>query len=195
MLGITDLIIMIIPAIPFLYSFVYFLSCPSNSIDEASYWEIFVILFNLAMIEITDMFFVMFCYYPEKIDLSLGIVNIITILLIQDMIFYTFHRIMHEIPILYKNVHSTHHSRYGPIYALYVNPLDNVLTNIFPLFLSVILFPIPLWMVKILIAYQMYNVTKAHRKGSLHEVHHLNMKKRFGTVYFMDIIFETYWDN
>lgn len=59
--------------------------------------------------------------------------------IIFDFFHYWTHRIIHQIPFLYKNIHKTHHTYSYPnvFIAYYQHPLDLVLTNLLPTLLSI----------------------------------------------------------
>lgn len=58
--------------------------------------------------------------------------------IIFDLFHYWTHRMIHEIPYLYKNIHKIHHTYQYPnvFIAYYQHPIDLVITNLFPTFIS-----------------------------------------------------------
>lgn len=62
---------------------------------------------------------------------------------IFDFFHYWSHRLLHQVPFLYKNVHKHHHAHPYPIsiIAFYQSPLDLFLTNCLPTFATFLLLP------------------------------------------------------
>lgn len=85
-------------------------------------------------------------WYSHKNDLvwnSTDLLYFIPISFLFEIIFdffhYWIHRVIHQIPFLYKNIHKIHHTYSYPnvFIAYYQHPLDLILTNLFPTLLSV----------------------------------------------------------
>jgi len=62
--------------------------------------------------------------------------------IIFDFFHYWTHRVMHEKKFLYKNFHKKHHKhiKLEPILTFYQDPIDLLLTNSFPMILSLYIF-------------------------------------------------------
>jgi len=87
----------------------------------------------------------------------------------EDLCFYTSHRILHEVPYLYKNIHKQHHEFTAPFAwtGAYAHPLEFLLGNALPasagalvlLPFGILLHPLVMW---VWLALRVYYVTDAH---------------------------------
>jgi sterol desaturase/sphingolipid hydroxylase (fatty acid hydroxylase superfamily) len=85
--------------------------------------------------------------YPMLPSLSTGILQVFALQLMGDFFLYWGHRIQHEIPYLWKNFHSLHHTldTPTPLGTIYIDSIDATLQGAFPILLSTaILRPHPL---------------------------------------------------
>jgi len=65
--------------------------------------------------------------------------------LVFDFLHYCMHRLCHEVPWLYVNIHKIHHNHHGNLHVgstLQMHPVDGLLTNTLPLLMAVFLVPI-----------------------------------------------------
>jgi len=122
---------------------------------------------------------------------NFNIKNIILFLILQDIWFYTFHKLFHSIPILYR-IHKLHHSKFGPFFTWYIDWREHVLINIGSFTIPWLLFPNnPIVLVSLIII-QIYSAVDGHKEKSQHEIHHLFNNRRYGSIYLLDRIFGTY---
>ena len=70
---------------------------------------------------------------PSRYKIIFDMTNI---MLMTDTWFYFMHRLCHEVPFLYKNVHKKHHEWVNPVTAtvIYASHIENVFINIGPLY-------------------------------------------------------------
>lgn len=66
------------------------------------------------------------------------VIEIVGLTLVADLLLYLGHRIQHEIPWLWKNIHSRHHqlASPSPIGTVFIDPLDATLQGSLPLMFS-----------------------------------------------------------
>ena len=90
----------------------YFKIITSNYIFAMIYLYIFLILFKSSI------------FNKKNINITLGIGKIILYLILIDILFYFYHRIVHRTPCL-KNLHNLHHEYYSiPSDAIYVSKYE-----------------------------------------------------------------------
>ena len=118
-------------------------------------------------------------------------------LLITDFTFYGIHRAFHQ-SYLFKKIHYIHHRffyTYG-MGAIYAHPLDFLLANLFPTFLTVwIIPPTRDTAIFIIVFSSTFTVFVSHGCYKIfddsHLKHHLRFKKNYG-LFISDRIFNTY---
>lgn len=116
---------------------------------------------------------------------------------ISEILFYTFHRILHHRK-LYKHFHKIHHEFKEPIgmSALYTHPIDALLGNIIPDGIGLYLLKshpitIRIWILGALF----FTICVAHSNfknlSETHDNHHKLTNYNYGNGFFMDILFGT----
>ena len=115
------------------------------------------------------------------------IYNFVVWMMITDIVFYTVHRILH-LPRFYKyhKLHHTYKYTYGPS-AIYASPLEFVLGNIGPNFVSFTLLRLSHWEMTVIIVFQtFYTVIVSHGGYKFasggHLQHHLTKKEPYGLL-------------
>jgi sterol desaturase/sphingolipid hydroxylase (fatty acid hydroxylase superfamily) len=121
--------------------------------------------------------------------------TIIGILILEDIFFYTCHRLLHT--KYFYNFHATHHEFIHPyaLTAIYASPIEHIFSNLLPIFASSLVmklnwFHLEIFMtiatVNTLIVHSGYKISKFHYK------HHMLFNKNYGVLGIMDRIFGTY---
>jgi len=117
--------------------------------------------------------------------------NLLPIIVLQDVWFYSVHQLFHKVPTLYQ-YHKLHHSMYGAFYAWYSTLLEHIIINIASV-------AVPFWFFRVnsyyllgLIVLQIYTSIDGHTNGSPHNKHHLNIRKRLGSIYLLDRLFGSF---
>lgn len=157
-----------------------------------------IIIINKYNIELYDM-------SRELPNLFTCFFHIIAILLISDVLFYIWHRIMHT-QFLYKNIHKIHH-HHTETFALvnhFMHPIELLSFTILMLIPPILLHShiVILWITMILInwngiiIHSGYNFLDKKKSPCVleHDAHHEFFKCNYGVMFlFMDKIFGTYY--
>jgi len=134
----------------------------------------------------------------------------------EDFTFYWSHRLLHEVPYLYKNIHKQHHEFTSPFAwtAVYAHPLEFLLGNVIPasagvlvlLPFGILLHPIIIWS---WLALRLWYTTDVHCGYSFpwapekifgivyagpahHDYHHKAFNGNYSsTLRYLDLIFGT----
>lgn len=123
--------------------------------------------------------------------------------IVLEIYFYWSHRIIHEIPFLYRKIHKQHHNSV-PICVLdaqWANPIETLIIVVpsywlWP-FISEILFGNCLTnqVLIIMSLLSSFDSIKNHiSQNNFHIRHHINPKYNFGTIGIFDWIFKTHFD-
>lgn len=120
--------------------------------------------------------------------------------IVLEIYFYSFHKIVHEKPILYKLIHKLHHSGTPNcvLDAQWANPLETLLIVLpsywlWPFLMELIIPGSITHHVLIFMSLLSSLDTIKNHIGldNFHMKHHLNVKYNFGTIGFIDYIFNT----
>lgn len=122
---------------------------------------------------------------------SFSIWRLLGFLLAQDLYFYASHRLFHSVPFLYV-FHKVHHQEYSPVCAWHSHLVDHMLINVASVAVSFWLFPNPYWTLVLICIAQCRSSVTGHRDGTPHQLHHLNVQKRLGSVYLFDRLIGSY---
>ncbi len=187
------------------------------------------VLFN-SLIEVTYSYLLYSSFYPSNFtiqNISINIIYFIPISFLFEIIFdffhYWTHRKIHEIPILYQHIHRKHHQHSHPnVYTtFYQDPIDLLITNMIPTFLSIFIlqqfFVIDYTLWRMLNTYKVYIEICGHSGKNIpktcsfvqciwipkilnidlytidHDRHHSNIKCNYAKRFMLwDKIFGTY---
>jgi sterol desaturase/sphingolipid hydroxylase (fatty acid hydroxylase superfamily) len=158
-------------------------SPPSNVLNS--------VVVNLAITEVIYLFG--WFYDPLTCDspsCSLSFSRIILFYVMQDIYFYFIHRyIFHK---WLTDFHAVHHQFIIAYAAWYGHPLEHILLNIGSIIIPFWIFPNPAWVLFIIIIQQIYTSVNGHTPNSPHSVHHNCPTKRFGSIYLVDRLLDTF---
>jgi sphinganine C4-monooxygenase len=110
-------------------------------------------------------------YNITAVDFLLFIPKSFIFEVIFDFCHYSSHRILHTNKFLYINIHKKHHkfSYPIPILTFYQDPLDLIITNSIPQFISLIVFPhISLFQFNIILTYKSFIEISGHTSKKLY---------------------------
>lgn len=120
------------------------------------------------------------------------------IIVLEDILFYHFHRLMH-LPYFYEKYHKKHHEFIHPIgyAAIYAHPIEHILCNIIPVFVSPLIVGLPFRYFIIWIVLATLNSVKSHAGYKLfdygiHYIHHEKFNYNYGINIFCDRLYGTY---
>jgi sterol desaturase/sphingolipid hydroxylase (fatty acid hydroxylase superfamily) len=147
--------------------------------------ELSIIFVNLLITEILNEIVCRWFIFPTY----LSIINLILLFLFQDVYFYTVHYIMHK---YFYSYHQLHHEYFGAVYAWMGHPLEHVILNIGSFGIPFLLFPNPYYVYLLLICQQIYTSINGHTDDSPHHRHHRNPTKRYGSIYIVDTLMDTF---
>lgn len=135
--------------------------------------------------------------YTAEFHITECIFELILTAIITEILFYTFHRIVH-IPFFYKRFHKTHHSVKTPISVatLYVDQWDMLFSNSIPLvfpifFISSTTITAKIWFI-IVLTESILSHSGYKYFSEAHDKHHTRNNINYGNNLFMDRLFRTY---
>ena len=153
-------------------------------------------------------------YFPDFIikdfdGISIFIFEIIIVLMIDDIYFYLWHRLMHENKFLYKKIHKIHHRATTPFPSeyLYTHPIEWIVGMIGPFIGIYLLGGVSLyafWIILIIRNLHELDIHSGLKSGYLtkyfpfsgtnehHDMHHAYLKGNYASAFsFWDKIFKT----
>jgi fatty acid hydroxylase domain-containing protein 2 len=173
-----------------------------NTLMEG-YRKIFkLIIFNVYILTIPIYFYDDYYTksYNKKFILFTETFYFFANIAISEVLFYTFHRILHH-PRLYKYFHKIHHEFKQPIgmSALYTHPIDVVIGSIIPDGIGIYLlgghpYTIRFWVVGAIFFTIMVAHSNFMNLSETHDNHHKLTNYNYGNGYFMDMLFGTKYE-
>ena len=117
----------------------------------------------------------------------------------SDFHFYVIHRMLHDIPLLYRHVHRIHHKSYNtnPISGLSMHPVEHLI------YFSAVLLPFilpaaPFWVIRViglnLIIYPLPGHIGIEPFDLHHWTHHNEFNYNYGSSELYDILFGTTYE-
>ncbi|KAF4664441.1 hypothetical protein FOL46_004243 [Perkinsus olseni] len=128
--------------------------------------------------------------------------DFIVFLLIEEIMFYYFHRMFHEWKAAYKAVHKLHHRFTAPVpfQAIYTHPLEHLLVNVTPILAGPILMQshiltFILWQtlayINTLVSHSGYSFSSV-MNAEMHDLHHERFNCNYGVLGILDYLHGTY---
>lgn len=116
-----------------------------------------------------------------------------------DILFYSSHYLFHRNKILFNKFHYIHHEfkETQPFVTFYGHPVEHLLVNLMPVFLTIILISPDTYFAKIFITLATVNGVLSHTNINLpsfhfHQNHHTYFVYNYGVLGMMDKLFNTY---
>jgi sterol desaturase/sphingolipid hydroxylase (fatty acid hydroxylase superfamily) len=133
----------------------------------------------------------------HDIDYGQEIVKIAVLVVVEEVVFYSAHRILHTLPILFRSVHSIHHEPIRPdgMHAFYAHPLEVLIVNLGPVALTHSLVQFHRTSFTFALCIGLVNTVLSGHTSRLqsgpHQIHHRRFNCNYGFL-FMDYIFRTH---
>lgn len=129
---------------------------------------------------------------------SVTIFQLIELVVLEDIFFYTFHRLLHH-PRFYRRYHSQHHVFREPyaLVAIYASGVEHFLSNLLPVYLSAYIVGLSWQWCMAWFCIATANAAIAHSGyvlGKFHNLHHLRGNVNYGILGMMDRTFGTFHD-
>src|SRR5271156_5950297 len=161
-----------------------------------------LVIFNLLLVPLVSYLFYPFILLNQELNLY-EIFYLIPFLIMEEIVFYWSHRILH-LPYFYKNIHKIHHEWVYPIAlsCIYSHPLEFIFSNLSPtiitllissyLNISISIYFYWFWMylgfTNTIITHSGYSMKQQY---DLHFYHHISFNYNYGTSLFMDKLMKT----
>lgn len=147
------------------------------------------IVMNLAITEI--VYFLGWLYDPITCsDCSVSFIRLLMFYITQDIYFYFIHRyVFHK---WFPRFHAIHHKFIVAYAAWYGHPLEHLLLNLGSIIVPFWIFSNPPWVLFLIIIQQIYTSVNGRTPNSPHSVHHNYPTKRFGSIYLVDRLLDTF---
>lgn len=122
---------------------------------------------------------------------SFSVWRLLGFFILQDLWFYSTHVLFHHIPYLYQ-FHKIHHSAYAPVYAWLAHPVDHIIIHLGSVAVPFMVCNNPDWVLIMLCVLESWSSVTGHADGTPHHTHHIDMTKRYGSIYLFDRMFGSY---
>jgi len=163
-----------------------------------SWWYLLVVFIQTRRLGFTSWQVLINClisdltliFYTKQNTNKLSVFNLLVFYILQDLYFYTVHRFLFH-GILWK-FHAKHHKiKINPADAWNATLVEHICLNLGSVVVPWLLFPNCNTVLYLLVMQQVYTSVNGHKEKSPHSVHH-RYKKRYGSIYLFDRIFNTY---
>lgn len=137
------------------------------------------------------------------LDIPGFLVRLVLVYILTDVVFYTTHRICHEVPFMYRHVHKVHHvfvETYG-VCASACHPVEQILVNLNTVITPVVLLGLPYHWMTIWLCITVANTIGSHSGYSwggkpivasyTHDQHHKFQLCEYGINVICDRLFRT----
>lgn len=162
-------------------------------------------IFNLLLIPVVSILLFPYVKITDQFSYY-HIFLLISLIIIEEIGFYTTHRILH-IPFFYKHIHKVHHKWIYPIAlsCIYAHPVEFIFSNLLPTIIAMLSFSYFniyisiyiywLWMIigftNTVWVHAGYS-SKNEKQYLPHFYHHISFSNNYGISIFMDKLFGTY---
>ena len=180
-------------SILYIYTSEYFINNIINN-DHMQYDVIVIVVKNLLL---TELIYALLYLYTtllcnEQQFIFTEIFNVIIFIIIQDLWFYTWHRLFHVNTYL-QSIHKIHHKLFTPFTAWHVRPLEHLIINIGSVIVPLLYVPIGQYTLFVIITLSIIGDTYSYScRNSSNFIHFIIPDKRFSTIGICDYICNTY---
>jgi len=130
--------------------------------------------------------------------LQTALCHFLVFVVVEEICFYHFHRLCHEVPFLYKHIHKTHHEWKAPIAASgrYSHVLEDLFVNLLPVMLgpwicnshqSLVIVWVIIAQISTMLTHSGYSFCSIPR----HDRHHQYQNVNYGVMLWCDLIYGT----
>jgi len=147
--------------------------------------QLYTVMINVLYTDLVAVY----AFWFSDLFAGFSIFNLIMFFLIQDVYFYSVHRLLHKYAYW---IHKAHHEIYGPFFAWHASIPDHILVNIMSVAVSFWLFPNTKLVLLFIITLEVYTSVNGHTFNSPHYKHHQDVTKRLGSQYLIDRFLGSY---
>ena len=118
-------------------------------------------------------------------------------LLMREAMFYYVHRLLHELPWLYRKIHKKHHRFVAPVAlaAQYAHPVEHIFANTLPITLPPQILGSHILTFWAFLAYELFGTATVHSGydfvGRMHDLHHEKFNLNYGSIGLFDYLHGT----
>ncbi len=174
----------------FIFSMYTYIAVKKSDLADNESPPMYVINNVFTNLMLTEFVFLLGWLYDPLTVESLSFVRLILFYLAQDVYFYCVHKFIFHGPLWY--LHRTHHAYITSHAAWYQHHIEHIVLNIGSVVVPFWLFSNPPWVFFMIICQQIYTSVNGHTKTSPHSIHHNNMSRRFGSIYLIDRIMDSF---
>ena len=178
--------------VPFVITIVYFYTAvKSADLPDDSPILTDDIIHNVTInVLLTELLYFIGWWFDPFDVTPLSAKNLVLFFITQDVYFYLVHKFVFH-GLLY-NLHHQHHNYITSYLAWYCSPIEHLALNVGSVVVAYWLFPNARWVFVVLICLQTYTSVNGHNPNSPHSVHHRFHNKRFGSIYLLDRLMDSF---